>query len=179
MKKRYTEKDFVKEFRISYFFYKLFNSKPPKNLNENSIETYLWLLKFYTGLAYYNFHSLYLVILSYLTRYFPFSLFYKNTLVHYSNRGLKRFIEEIEKIVKKSGYSINITDGDWASAEMYEFSGYFYGKKIDLETSYQKMEKALQNKFKDFYVRRSEELNKFRILIPTETYIELVNKFKK
>lgn len=177
MEKNYTSEDFVKENKKAYFFYKLYNAKFPKSFDKKSIDFYRWAIPHYTGLAYYNWIHLRSIFFPVVTKYFPFSLLFKNRLGHYSNRGVKRLLDDIENEAKKAGYSAGFIDNNPAYL-FNEFSFYFTQNVENYDKAIHLIEKQLQKKYKDVYVRGAES-NKFTIIISSDKFLELIKQFEK
>ena len=122
-------------------------------------------MKYFSGLWYIELKNKYNDCISWLTRYYPFSLFYQTRLFHARNLPVRDFMVKLEGVARKAHKEIAITDGQAEDAGV-DFYGYFHGRIKDKDGELRALEKVLQKEFGSIYVRNHE--TGFRILIPTE-----------
>lgn len=173
MKGNYTTKDFIKSDPIYHFFYKLYTAKKPDLKKTSNKKVLLWGLKYYTGAALIGMIPKYHNLITHATKYFPFSLFYQDRLIHYQNRDLRRLISMLEKISEKAGVEILLTNSN-KSSQFYELYGHFFRKVDDVDKSLNLIEKAFQKEFETIYVRRFDD-SRIKVLIPYEVLEDIIN----
>ena len=101
--------------------------------------------------------------ISYVTKFFPFSLLYKESLIHTDNKELKMFIYNLEEYLRSKKMPILVKSGDLTTplATLYARPlGHYKNNKIEY---LEKLEFELQKKYQTVYVR--EQKTGFRILI--------------
>lgn len=150
---------------ISYFFYKLLYTPRPNFKTASDREKFMWAVKYFSGLWYIKLKNKYDDFISWLTQYYPFSLFYQTRLFHAWNLPARDFMVKLEDVARKAHKDIAITDGQ-AEVAGVDFYGYFHGRTKNKDRALQVLEKVLQKEFGSIYVRDHEA--GFRILIPTE-----------
>ncbi len=78
---------------VNNFFNRLrLDKKPGKNATDN--ELFWWVFKYYSAVLYFAIMVFYLRFLAYATRYFPFSILYKDKLFHYDNRFIRKWVDK-------------------------------------------------------------------------------------
>lgn len=91
-------------------------------------------------------------ILTYLTRYPPFSFFWQDRFFHYENWDIRFSREKIEEVLFRFGYGIKII---YIDRDQYflTLSGKFVrlGKKRDIQKNFQEITKRLEEK--DMYFK--------------------------
>jgi len=156
---------------VTNFFYDLLNTKRPNWKKASDKERLLYLVKYYSGLCFFNLGNSYHSFISWITQYYPFSLLYKDRLFHHDNLKARSFMIKIENLAKKSGINILVLSGG-NQDEMTELIGYLDRKTKNRLNDIKTLEAVLQNKYETVYVR--DDGDKVRILIPTATFEEII-----
>ncbi len=155
-----------------------FNEIPPEKNKIYSSKYLIWKIKYSIASFIYLYVHYRSVFNVWSSKYFPFSRFNRGKLYHYSQRGLRRFIQDLESIVEKEGKSISILDGDMDNYFFRLYTVFTKDFRDNYDSALSKVEKAIQKKYKDAFVRDLENY-KFMILVPLETYILIIKKFER
>ena len=83
---------------------------------------------------------------------------------------------QIEKIAKKEGINILVLSGG-VDGEITEMVGYIDQKNVNRDKTLKTLEAILQKEFETVYIRDSGD--HFRILIPTNSFEEVIQNGKK
>lgn len=116
-----------------------------------------------------NLGRIYYFFIAFLVQFYPFSYLYKDRLFHPSNKRLKRFIIQMEKIAKKVKVPI-LFYGSAVDGSMLQFNAVL--KKPLRRNSLKKLETSLQGRLGTVYVRKADK-DQLRIFMSTdimETY---------
>lgn len=113
-------------------------------------------------------------IIRFLTRFFPFSLLYKDTLGHAKNMPLKMFVDSMEKYLKEQRMPVLIKSGDLDPPLATLFVVPRGKYRISKHAYLIKLEELLQKEYQTVFVR--DYKTGFRILVSTEI---LNNSFKE
>lgn len=153
------------------FFLRLLETKRPKEKTASEKEWLIYLAKFYSGFFYLKLSGLYCSFFSWLTQYYPFSLFYRDKLFHHNNLKVNKLMLRMEKEAKKTGIEIIILSGSQGET-MAEMFGHLDPKTKNKSEIIVSLEIAFQKKWGNIYVRDNEE--NVRILIPNETFGKII-----
>lgn len=140
---------------ITKFFYKLLRSKEPS-------KRVIGYLYFAISGEYYNF-------VREITKYYPFSLFYKDRLFHAANKPYSDFMWDIEGTAKKNNVDIKVWNGH-GFGETAEFYGTFKKRVANKDLAKINLEKILQEKFGTVYVRDNPK--GFKVLVPMSLIVQ-------
>jgi len=152
------------QIAISRFFWKLYCTRKPKE--EVSYSTKLeYLIKFSLGLFYFSVvNPSRKRFITWVTQYYPFSLLFRESLLHAENQKVRAFMRGLEEIAIKEGLSIYVMNGQ-GGKEMSTFEGFFENKVSDKEEKIGKLEEIFQKKFQTIFVRSTEE--GFTVIVPS------------
>lgn len=161
-----TEKYFggagIKRMIARYFSYLSLTKRPRKNAPDS--EWFYYFVKHYIGESFFVLVNKYHAFITYLTRYYPFSLLYKDRLFHAANKPGSDFMRTLEDTAWSKDFLIRVISGQ-ELGETAEFIGKFEGKIHDREKVLGELEKVFQSKYGSIYVR---DINPdFRVLVPT------------
>jgi len=157
---------------VTKFFYDLLDSKRPNWEKATDKERIVYLLKYYTGQSFFTIGNLYHSFISWITQYYPFSLLYKDRLFHHDNLKVRTLMIKIEKIAKKEGINTLVLSGG-IEGEMAELIGYLDKGIRNRQKVLGNLETTLQKVYDTVYVRDLGD--KFRILIPTKSFEDIIN----
>lgn len=101
----------------------------------------------------------------FVTRYYPFSLLYRDRFFHAENKPVKRFIHELEEYGKSIHLPFYIRGGDGSEAMALFWAKQTGGRKLKKEEYLRKLQEKLQEKYETIYL--SPQLNGFTIHVPT------------
>ncbi len=106
--------------------------------------------------------------LSFLTRFFPFSLICQNRSFHYRNKDIRKLMGDVAVASRKAGHEF-IVEAGLRDRYFYTIKGYFVRSKKRLNTSLivKNIEEMLKLPESSVYARPWKE-NKKRFLIPIE-----------
>jgi hypothetical protein len=152
----------TRRYPVDSFFYKLvFAKKPPRKASDSAF--FIWYIKRQIGLAFLIFSSKYYDFLGYLTKYYPFSLFWQDRMFHYKKRRVRKFMIILDEFLETKGFNIVTLFGE---EETYfaEFYSIFKKKTKDTKLEIRAMEEVLQKNFETIYAR--QDGNWIKILIP-------------
>lgn len=101
----------------------------------------------------------------FLTKFYPFSLLYRDRLFNAQNRNIKNFIDELEKYAREVHLPLLIESGD-SSSIMSLFSAKQIGsKRMKKELYLKQLSEKLQAKYETIYLKN--ETSGFKIQVPT------------
>ncbi|HUD44837.1 MAG TPA: hypothetical protein VMR41_04800 [Patescibacteria group bacterium] len=151
----------LEQGRITRLFQHLLMSPKPDLKNITDKELFTWAAKYYIGLSYFKLGIQYHNFVSYITQYYPFSHLYKNSLIHASNKEIRKVVVQFEKIATNIHIPILIYNGS-PEGTLYEFLAYTQRPTQKLEVDI--LEKEIQKKYRDVYIRIIN--NRLRIIVP-------------
>lgn len=111
-----------------------------------------------------NLGRIYYFFMAFLVQFFPFSYLYKDRLFHPSNKKLKYFIIQMEKVAKKVKVPI-LFYGSFVDGSMLQFNAVL--KKPLKRNGLKKLETSLQGRLGTIYVRKADK-DQLRIFMPVE-----------
>lgn len=146
------------------FFYKNLTAKRPSKDAPDAI-WFGWFIKYASAILYFKVGEKYHIFITWITQFYPFSLLYRDSLIHASNKTLKRLVNKMESLGSSKNMHLLVT-GNYYSEPMFNFDVVSFKPLDDKDTkSYEKM---LQDSFGSVYIR-TESPMRFRILMPHET----------
>lgn len=101
----------------------------------------------------------------FITKYYPFSLLYRDRFFNAQNKGVKTFIDELEAYVQKEHLPLLIESGDGSGLMTRFRAKQMGGKKIKKEEYLRQLLEKLQVKYETIYIR--SEAKGFTIQVPT------------
>lgn len=158
---------------IANFFDNLQENKPSLWKTASSKDRFVYLTKLYSSLLLFKTRDRYYLFIGWITKYYPFSLLYRDRLIHHDNLIVKKFMIKIENIARKTSVKIFILNGKREEV-MTEFIGYLDRKTKNRSGAITILETALQKEYQSIYVR--DEGERVRILLPTEVFDEIINQ---
>jgi hypothetical protein len=173
MSKGYLPESLKSDNPIINFFCDLIATKPPPWKTASTTDRLIYLTKYYSAILFFTLTKSYHSFISWITQYYPFSLLYRNRLIHHDNLTVRNFMMKMEKVVRKAGVKIFILGGK-REEYMTEFTGYLDRETKNRTDAITILETTLQEKYQSIYVRDEDE--NVRILIPTEVFDELINQ---
>lgn len=107
-------------------------------------------------------------ILSFLTRFFPFSLIGRNKSFHYRNRDIRKVMTNVDVACKKADKEFMVEAGE-RDQYFYTIKGFFAKskKRINQENVIKSIEKQFELPRGNVFIRNWKG-NKKRLLIPIE-----------
>ncbi len=166
------EQDRKKSVIIS-FFYDLLHSKRPNWEKASEKEQIVYLIKYYTGLYFFDLGNLYHSFITRVTGHYPFSLLYRDRLFYHDNIKVIKIVTKIEKIAHKAGINVLVLGGGIEDNKV-EMIGYLDQGKIERQSVLDSLEKRLQKQFGSIYIRDNGD--NFKILMPTDLFDSLTDK---
>lgn len=154
---------------IGRFFYELMTSKKPKP-NEGDNKLFIWGFKYLAGALFFKLHAKYYDFWRWSTRYYPFSLLFKDRLFHYKNQSVNKFMIRLEKLINKAKLNTTILTGEYGG-QISIFNGTFNKSADNTPANIELIDKVLQDEFESIYTRENKE--GFRILVPTEMLVNM------
>lgn len=102
----------------------------------------------------------------YLSRYYPFSLFFRNRLFHYQNRDLNQLLILVERASESIGTPFKVMRLD-TDQYFYNFIGNFIKcrKKISFEKVLKSISSSLETSQNNLYIRFTND-GLHKIMIP-------------
>lgn len=153
---------------ISEFFYKLLRTKKPPETAEEK-EKFIFVLKYLVGYSYCNIVGEYHNFIHEITKYYPFSLLYRNRLFHAANKPYSDFMWAIQGTAREKGMNIRVWEGQ-DFGDTAEFYGTFRKKGLNKDSAKVNLEKILQEKFGTVYVRDNSK--GFKIIVPMSLIVQ-------
>lgn len=149
---------------ISNYFYKSIKRKPPsKKASDKEIFSYEF--KYCLAALFFALGNTYHEGITKITKYYPFSLLFRDRLYHYDNIKVRSLMIKLEEIAKNADIDILILRGNQEN-QMNVFYGLIDKRTENRDKICQLLEKTLQKEYGTVYVRdNGKEVN---ILIPTE-----------
>ncbi len=150
--------------KIAIFFNNLLYSKEPVTKNDDlTMEVFIWMCKRLSGMLYFKLGTVYHQFITWITKYYPFSLLYTDRIYHAQNQQLRIAITKIEKLI--SGFGIKALIVSNEVNENYTIYKTLFSKKPDPNQLAQ-LENNLQSKLGSVYMRRDNQ--SMNILFPNE-----------
>jgi hypothetical protein len=162
----------MNKLTIIRFFYDLLHSKRPNWKKASEKEQIVYLIKYYTGLYFFDLGNLYHSFITRITGHYPFSLLYRDRLFHHDNLKVKKIMIKIEKIAQKAGINLMVLSGG-IEENTVEMIGYLDQGKKDRQSILKSLEEKLQEQFGSIYIR--DNRNNFKILMPTDLFESIIN----
>ncbi len=154
---------------ITKFFYKLTNTKRPNFKTATDKEKFVFVLKYLAGQIYFGIMGEYHKFVSLITKYYPFSLLYRNRLIHAANKPYSDFMWAIEGTAREKDINVQVWNGQ-GFGEIAEFYGIFVKRIANKSLAMVNLEKVLQDKFGTIYVR--ENAKGFKIIVPMSLIVQ-------
>jgi hypothetical protein len=150
---------------LNYFYKTLYSwvvaKKPSKTASEKQLTAYYlkyviaWFFFSEIGPAYHRF-------ITWITRYYPFSLLYKGSLLHADAVKANDLMQDMQDVAKRAGIPVYIDNGHWD-----RYFSVFYGKLekrgMNKQDAVAKLQDLFQDKYGAVYVQ--EEKTGFRVLV--------------
>ena len=135
--------------------------KPSKTASKKQKNAYY--LKYFVACTYFNeIGPVYHRFITWITRYYPFSMLYKGSLLHANAVKARNLMRGMVAIAKHAGIPVYINDGHWDR----NFS-FFYGKLekkgMNKRDAIQKLQELFQDTYGTVYVQ--DEKTGFRVLV--------------
>ena len=128
-----------------------------------SEELFSFYLKFLIAYIYLNkIGPLYHKCITWITRYYPFSLLYKGSLLHANAVKAKNLMRGMEDVAKRIGIPVYINNGIYERVFSI-FYGKFEKKGINKQETIRKLQELFQDKYGSVYVQ--DEKTGFRVLV--------------
>jgi len=150
---------------LNFFYQTLFSwivaKKPSKTASEIQLTAYYlkyvtaWFFFSEIGPAYYRF-------ITWITRYYPFSLLYKGSLLHADAVKAKNLMRGMETIAKRAGIPVYINNGH-RDRDFSVFYGKLEKRGMNKHDAVGKLQDLFQDKYGTVYVH--EEKIGFRVLV--------------
>ena len=125
----------------------------------------IWLLLYSSLRLFFYLRDKKHQFISWITQYFPFSLMFQRSWYHANLQPVRQFMDKLERVAKLTGKHIILLDSKVYEGEM-EFIGRFNYRVTNKPAARRSLEKVLQKKFGNIYVR--EHQYGFRIIFPYE-----------
>ncbi len=112
--------------------------------------------------------------LSFLTRFFPFSLIGRDRSFHYAHKDIRKLMGDVTIASRQAGREF-IVEAGFKDRYFYTIKGYFINSKKRLSTKsvMRNIEKSLKLPEGSVFVRKWER-NKKQFLIPTDAKIQVL-----
>jgi len=150
--------------KVNIFFNNLLYSKEPVTKNDDlTTEEAIWVFKRLSAMAYFGLGKLYQKFITWITRYYPFSLLYTDKIYHSRHQHLRLIINKIEKLIAQFGIKALIVSNE--VNENYTVYKTLFSKKPD-PNQLAHLETNLQNKLGSVYIRIDRQ--SMNILLPNE-----------
>lgn len=109
------------------------------------------------------------LLISFLTRFYPFSLFYRYTLLHADRSDVRRFIDEFEEYAKLKKYPVLVMSGEIGNP-LSSFTLVSRKRRagVGKEKFLQKFSDCMYKKYPDVYL--SSKKRGFRLLVPEKYF---------
>lgn len=150
---------------LNFFYQSLYSwliaRKPSKTASEKQLTVYdlkyviAWFFFSYIGPAYHRF-------ITWITRYYPFSLLYKGSILHATAIKARKLMRGMEAVAKRSGIPVYINDGHW-DRDFSVFYGKLEKKGMSKQDAVGQLQDLFQAKYGTIYVR--DEKTGFRVLV--------------
>jgi hypothetical protein len=111
-------------------------------------------------------------LISWLTHYYPFSLFWRNRLIHANNLPVRNLMDKLQEVSGKSGIPILLTGGG-TFTDYCEMEGYFIKKVRNKDEAIKKLETSLRSVYETIFVRNAED--GFTLIMP----LDLIKPYSK
>lgn len=157
------------ENTITGFFYRSVTTPRPKTGNASEWQMTSYGIKFIFGALYFRMGGKWHDLVSYITRYYPFSLLWRDRLYHAQNLPVRNLMNAMQKVAEKTQIPIVLIGGhSWS--EYGEIEGKFLQDVKDTEIARKKLEEAFQAKFGLVYVRVDGE--NLKVIVPNSLLAE-------
>lgn len=141
-----------------------FSDKYPSKYSRKS-KRFKFYLKWYVGYLFFaHIGPAYHHFVSKITAYYPFSLLYKDRLIHADNIKARDLMRGMEAIAESNGIPVCINDGYW-DRQLSVFYGKLIKRGVAKQDAVQKLQQLFQDKYGTVYVQ--DEKRGFRVLVDT------------
>lgn len=141
--------------------------KPSKKATEKQLTVYY--LKYVTAWFYFSeIGPAYHRFITWITRYYPFSLLYKGSLLHATAVKARNLMRGMETVAEGAGIPVYINDGHW-DRDFSVFYGKFEKKGMNKHDAVGKLQELFQAKYGTVYVH--EEKKGFRVLVDSNLVV--------
>jgi hypothetical protein len=145
--------------RIDIFFLKLKYTPAPDLKKSTEKEKFVFVVKRLSGETYFFSKGFFIL---HFSKFYPFSLMYRENIMHASRRKLRKFIEKVErKFDKKNEFLIT---GSFIENDAYIFRGFF--RKNPKEAELKKLEGIFRQEAGEAFAR--EDGMSVNIFVPYE-----------
>ncbi len=180
MSNNYTMRDYVREFPVADFFYKLYITKKPEFKRANSIKIAEWILKHGAGALYLKEIQAEALFVHHSTRFFPFSHFFLSSKAHYKNTEIRKLSAVFEEISLEAFPLLIMASSH--NGSFSEVHGHFMTRVKDFDVALQVTQELIQEYFPGVFVREYYN-GRISIIIPHDIYPKIIkfnlNKIKK
>jgi len=153
-----------KEDSVFRFFYNLRYQPIPNKDEDINWPQFWWVIKACIGYSFFYLHGKQAEAFTFLTKYFPFSLFFRTSFVHHDNIQINSFLRKIEEVVRKEKIEILILNGI-KDTPYTEFSGIIDEHGRRKKVVLQELEDILQKEYGPVIVRNVR--GGFKLFFPT------------
>lgn len=153
------------KYAVIRHFYKWFRTPKPDIKDPDMKPQLIFLFKVYSARAFFYLGTKQQELISWLTHYYPFSLFWRNRLIHAANLPVRNLMDELQTVSEKSGIPIILTGGG-TFTDYCEMEGYFMKKARNKDEAIKKLEKCLKSVYETIYVRNAED--GFKLIMPID-----------
>lgn len=164
---RLLENLYEDRFSWSRLFFEWMNTPKPNPKRASWREELVFGFKVISGTIYFALGMAQQRLVSWITKYYPFSLLWRDKLYHAKNLPVRDLMNRLEVLSRKIGAPIMLTGGEEKN-DYSEIEGYFEGRVHNRSAAIKKLERGLQAKFSSLYVRRTDM--GIKIIVPTEVY---------
>jgi hypothetical protein len=156
---------------VTNFFSGLLDTKKPDF--DSSSDTVIWtyISKICLARLYFKLAEVYFWFISKITKYYPFSLLYPDSLYNYNNLKGANLMKKIEKIASDEKIYIRIK-GITLEDYLVEFVVFFRKDVKNKKMCLNNLEIVLK-KFNDNFYIRNDKIS-FRLLLPPEEYFKII-----
>lgn len=125
--------------------------------------------RYWTIKTYYVVYVWYAKQMTYLTKYFPFSLIGQDKTFHYENRDIRTLMQLVVSVAKTCGPEFMV-EASLKDEHFYYVSGYYVKgrKRINNRAMLKELQKRLKLAQGGLYIRKLSN-DRVRFLIPRET----------
>jgi len=155
-------------------FFRFLEEKRPDFEKASQKELFVYILKYYSAKYFFKLGNKYHEFISYITGYWPFSLFFQDRIYHASNKSIRDFVKKLEKLAGKLKTEILLVC-DEQNNQLTSFKGYFFRKPKNRTKTILDLESIFQKEFDSIFLR--DRGNEFEIFIPTDFFKKIVPGF--
>jgi hypothetical protein len=161
------------KFAVFRHFYKWLWTPKPRIKNPDMQTQLIFLFKVYSARAYFHLGAKWLKLISWLTHYYPFSLFWQNRLIHAKNLPVRNLMDKLQNVSEKSEIPILLTGGG-TFTDYCEMEGNFIKKVRNKDEALKKLETSLRSVYETIFVRNAGD--GFTLIMPLDLLKPLSKK---